>query len=77
MANSLGAALNQIFGLDVKNGDETTTPPTTSTSTTAELIAKANELYANAQAALKAGDWTSYGNYINQLGEVLANLKTK
>lgn len=74
MANTLGEALNQIFG--IKQGGTTTTPISTD-STTAELIARANELYTNAQAALKAGDWTSYGNYMNELGQVLGNLKNK
>ncbi len=73
MANSLGEALNQIFGLN--QGGTGGTPSTSTDSTTAELIAKANELYTNAQTALKAGDWTSYGNYMNELGQVLANLK--
>ncbi|MBK1813419.1 UPF0182 family protein [Clostridium sp. YIM B02505] len=38
-------------------------------------ITKANELYQKALEAQKAGDWSAYGEYIKQLGDILKNMK--
>ncbi|GFP78283.1 UPF0182 family protein [Clostridium fungisolvens] len=38
-------------------------------------ISKANELYQKALDAQKAGDWSAYGEYIKQLGDILKNMK--
>jgi hypothetical protein len=54
-------------------GGGTTTPPT---STQKALIAQANALYADAQAKLKAGDFTGYANDIQQLGTILQQLNS-
>ncbi|MHB9145974.1 MAG: UPF0182 family membrane protein [Symbiobacteriia bacterium] len=40
------------------------------------LIQQANQLYAEAQEALKSGDWTTYGDRVKRLGEVLTQLQT-
>jgi uncharacterized protein len=64
----------------------TTTAPPSSTTTTAgtgttlptdpaALIALANSLYQQALAAQRAGDWAQYGQFIDQLGRVLAALQ--
>ncbi|HXA41715.1 MAG TPA: UPF0182 family protein [Candidatus Solibacter sp.] len=75
-ADTLGDALAQLTGGVVATappGGGTTTPPTT---TQKALIAQANALYADAQAKLKAGDFTGYANDIQQLGAILQQLNS-
>jgi uncharacterized membrane protein (UPF0182 family) len=48
-----------------------TTPPS---GTVAQLIAQANQLYTNAQTALKNGDFTTYASDIQALGKILQQL---
>ncbi|MBC7229770.1 MAG: UPF0182 family protein [Actinobacteria bacterium] len=40
----------------------------------AELVRRANQLYGEAQAALRAGDWAAYGAKMDQLGQVLERM---
>ena len=86
MAPTLGEALAMIFGgAGVQPGTGTTLPPNTgttlpsSTGTTdpavAELIAKANAKYAEAQTALRAGDLSAFALDIQALGAMLDQLK--
>ena len=42
--------------------------------TSADWIKKANDAYDSAQDALKDGDWSAYGKYMDQLEEALGNL---
>ncbi|GIM29391.1 UPF0182 protein [Clostridium polyendosporum] len=42
-----------------------------------EDIKKAKDLYDKAIEAQKSGDWSTYGEYIKQLGEMLGNLSNK
>jgi len=44
-------------------------------ATLKELAAEANRLYDEAQARLKAGDWSGYGQSLNQLKEILTKLQ--
>jgi len=64
----------------------TTVPPTTTTSTSGEttttlspdraaLVAEANQHYRAAIEAQQRGDWTEYGNQIQELGRVLEALE--
>jgi uncharacterized membrane protein (UPF0182 family) len=54
----------------------TTTPTTTATPATAtQLAAQANAEYAAAQAALRAGDLSTYAQDITALGKILAQLQ--
>ena len=46
-----------------------------SNATTAQLIAQANALYQAAQAALRAGDLSTYAQHIQALGAILAQLQ--
>jgi uncharacterized membrane protein (UPF0182 family) len=76
-ADTLGDALGQLTGGTV-SGVPTpggTTTPSGPTPTQQALINQANALYADAQAKLKAGDFTGYANDIQQLGTVLSQLK--
>ncbi|MEC4803033.1 MAG: UPF0182 family protein [Jaaginema sp. PMC 1079.18] len=69
MAETLDAALVSIFGQNVP-----TTPETPISGNTSSLVQQAISTYNQAQAALQAGDWTSYGQYQQELGEILQQL---
>ena len=79
MADTLTQAIEQIFGSigDVGSGTGSssgTNTPMSPTASSAELIARANELFNLAQQALQGGDWNSYGSYMQQLGQILTQL---
>jgi uncharacterized membrane protein (UPF0182 family) len=84
MADSFGNALTALFG----SAPTTTTPgptPTPSatpapgqspaTQTIAQLIKDASDHYARAQAALKNGDFTTYGQELKAVEDDLAKLR--
>ena len=79
MAPTLGEALAMIFGGAPPPGTQPASPgarPSPGTSgAAAALIARANEQYAAAQAALRAGDLATFGRQIQALGRTLAQLK--
>ena len=80
MAPTLGEALTAIFGGTSSSGGQTgtggSTPSTQPTSPqVAQLIAQADAEYAAAQAALRAGDLTTFAQQIELLGKTLADLK--
>ncbi|HHY94968.1 MAG TPA: UPF0182 family protein [Firmicutes bacterium] len=55
----------------------TTAPPAPAeTLTVAQLVARARELYLQAEQRVKAGDWAGYGQTIRELGDVLQRLQT-
>jgi uncharacterized membrane protein (UPF0182 family) len=75
---TLAAALDSLFGTGTGTVTETpgqTPPPgTTGTLTTEDLIRLANQAFENATAAQQSGDWSSYGQYLNQLKSYLTQL---
>lgn len=76
MEPNLETALNRIFG-DLEGGsttDMTVSIPDFS-GTTAELIQQAQNYYDLADQAIKQGDWSAYGQYLDQLGETLQALE--
>jgi uncharacterized membrane protein (UPF0182 family) len=78
MAETLGEALTSIFGgTGTQPGSGGTTPPTTTPTTpgVAQLIAQANAEYAAAQAALRAGDLSTFAQDIDALGRILTQLQ--
>ncbi len=88
MSGSLGEALETIFGKGAAApgttpGEPGTTPGTTpgqpsgpeAGKTIASLAQRANQLFGQANAAASRGDWAAYGEYLKQLGEVLAELE--
>jgi uncharacterized membrane protein (UPF0182 family) len=83
MAQTLGEALTSIFGgTGSQPGSGGTTPPTTTPPTTTptsptvtQLIAQANAEYAAAQAALRAGDLSTFAQDIDALGKILTQLQ--
>jgi uncharacterized membrane protein (UPF0182 family) len=81
MAPTLGEALAQIFGGAPPPGTQPTTPggkpaPGTTTAAAAALIKRATDQYAAAQAALRAGDLSTFAKDIQALGKTLTQLKT-
>jgi uncharacterized protein len=78
MAPTLGEALAQIFGgVGAQPGTGTTPPPGTGPTNpaVAQLIAQANAKYAEAQAALRAGDLATFAQDIEALGKLLTQLQ--
>ena len=73
IANTLEQAISSMFGYG------SFTPSSGSTkdgeTQTDSLIDRAVQLYDKAQKAIKNGDWQSYGETQNQLGNILRNLK--
>jgi hypothetical protein len=74
MADSLELALAQVFDIQELLSNNPPTQSSGSTSTTAELVVKANALFKEAQEAQKAGNWAGYGQKISELEQVLAQL---
>jgi uncharacterized membrane protein (UPF0182 family) len=80
MAPTIGEALATIFGGPGSSvpqpGTGGSTPGTQPTSAAAaRLIAQADSQYAAAQAALRAGDLTTFAQQIEALGKTLTELK--
>ncbi len=72
-----GAGFDFLFGN--RNGttqtpDETEAPTPNDTLSVDDLIRLANEAFENATAAQQSGDWSSYGQYLNQLRNYLNQL---
>jgi uncharacterized membrane protein (UPF0182 family) len=86
MEPTFQAALEKVFGQAQAGGTGGTgaapggggsSAGTTSTpSGAAGDVALAQQLYSQAIAAQKAGDWATYGTKIKQLGEVLSRLQS-
>lgn len=78
-ADSMEAALSQIFFNNQPYTNQTTQPgagvsPGTQTTTAADSkITQAKNLLDQAIQAQKNGDWAKYGEYINQLQQLLNN----
>lgn len=86
MEPTLDLALQRIFGygaglhappkrVTLPQSDQQGEPQTVPQATLKELAAEANRLYDEAQARLKAGDWSGYGQSLNRLKEVLNKLQ--
>lgn len=73
MRETLKEALEEIFGnIDyTDDGTEPSEEPTEIDGDLQELIERANELFNKAKEASQNGNWAEYGEYINQLEEVL------
>lgn len=75
MGTSLDDSLKTLFGAPAQPSPSATSPGTNQPSTTtpstqsavAQLARSAEDHYQKAQAALKAGDWTTYGNELKAM----------
>ncbi|MDI3481289.1 MAG: uncharacterized protein PWQ97_944 [Tepidanaerobacteraceae bacterium] len=75
MERSFEAALSRIFGEPTVEKSAPTIP--TEEMTADELIKRAADTYDEAIKAQRAGDWATYGQKINQLGDLLKKLTGK
>jgi uncharacterized membrane protein (UPF0182 family) len=73
MEETLAGALAKVFGT-APVVTTPTTPTTPLTSDVAALVRSANDHYEKAQAALRAGDWTTYGAELKALQQDLQRL---
>ena len=73
---TLAQALDSLFGTGTGTTptDQTPQPEPNGDLTQDELIKLANQAFENAQAAQQSGDWSSYGQYLNQLKSYLNQL---
>lgn len=79
MEPTLDLALQKIFGEGIKvdrdiTGEQPPDVDETPTATIKDLIDRANKLYNESQTKLKNGDWSGYGEAMNQLKETLDTL---
>ena len=75
-ADTLGQALDLLTGGAGNAPAPTPSPGQPSTPNQADLIKRANDLYADAQNKLKNGDLKGYADDIQQIGDVLKQLQT-
>lgn len=76
---TFGDALEEIFGnsggtTTSSNAKSNSGKKSSSSKTTQDYIDDAKEAYDNAQEALKDGDWSKYGKYMDQLEKDLNNM---
>jgi len=69
MQETLGEALAVIF-----EGEVTPPTPSPGNGTAEQTLAQISELYEQAQAALQAGDFAGYAQYIEEIGALLEQL---
>lgn len=74
METSLENAIARVFGGAPPSEEVTEVVTKPSGVDVKALAARALDLYNKAIEAQKSGDWASYGNYLNQLNEVLKQL---
>lgn len=74
MERTLAGALNRIFGDVIEDPEEGENGGGINDKTIIELIREANSLFNDSQDALKNGEWTAYGQLIEQLRVVLERL---
>ena len=80
MEETLEAGLARLFGgsstAPAQRAEAVETSPTAEGTEFTRLAREANEIYERARAAQRAEDWTTYGNEMRRLGEVLRRLNT-
>ena len=74
MADTLDDALMEMFGTNTEQKSDEEDTDYEISDDAAELIIQAKELYELAQKALSQADWAGYGQYMEQLGNVLEKL---
>jgi uncharacterized membrane protein (UPF0182 family) len=76
MAETLDAALARLFGGAAAPAERATQPAAAPVgASSADLIRQAADHYDRAIAAQRAGDWSTYGNEMRQVGELLRRLR--
>jgi uncharacterized membrane protein (UPF0182 family) len=77
MEPTLQGALLKVFGVDQPTGGSTGTTGTALPTNQSGDAKLAQQLYTDATKAQRAGDWSTYGAKIKQLGEVLQRMAAK
>ena len=76
--STLGDALDSLFGstggATTKKNSKSSSSSSSSSNSKSDYIEKAQTAYDQAQSALKDGDWSAYGKYMDQLSEYLKKL---
>ncbi len=81
MEDTLEKALARIFPIEGKVEEQPTptpapTPAENPDATVDELIRRANDIFADAQNAQKAGNWAEYGGKLAELEDILRRLNS-
>ncbi len=74
---TLAEALNSMFGdgsAEENTGNSSSSNSDDSSLSQSEIIQKAQEAFDNAQKAQQSGDWSKYGQYLNELDKYLSML---
>lgn len=78
LANDIGTALGELFNFKTDessgNGGEVKAPGNQQGLIDSTSMSKVKELYNSAIEAQKAGDWAKYGEYINELGNLINSI---
>ncbi|MEA1903821.1 MAG: UPF0182 family protein [Actinomycetota bacterium] len=74
-ADSLDGALELVFGESDGGGAGEVEPPAPGDANLEELIASANEAFANADAALRAGDLADYQQWVEEAARILGEIE--
>ncbi len=81
MEDTIEKAFERLFNTDIGGPGGNVTAPgepeTPKTDNVSNLSIKAADLFNKAKEAQKAGDWAGYGQYLNELENVLNMLKEK
>ncbi|GAB6138599.1 UPF0182 family membrane protein [Halanaerobaculum tunisiense] len=80
MARNLELAIQKLFGVTKEDQEETRAdlPPETEQSATVKsLIAEIDDLYQQAQEESQAGNWSQYGELLQELEDKLNKLKDR
>jgi uncharacterized membrane protein (UPF0182 family) len=73
-SDTVDGALNLVFGESDEDGGETPEIPPGEDATIHELIAQAEEAFANAEAELRAGDLAGYQQWVEEAQRILTDL---
>ena len=76
MKPTLDEALRALFGAGPQPQPQPPQPQPQPQGDLAGLIEEANRVYDEAQSALRAGDWASYGEKIQRLGQILDQMSS-
>jgi hypothetical protein len=78
MKESFDEALKAIFGLvepvDIEEDEDIDTVEDEAPASIKKLTSRALELYQNARESAQNGDWASYGEYLDELEDILERL---
>lgn len=81
MAETFDKAIQKIFGGQIEEAEKDLNKNQdagiTQSNTLRQMIEEARDLYNKAEEALKAGDFSLYGQHIKNLGDVLDQIDTK